>query len=129
MKGHAMHEKLLPICVLIILLALIVVGCGGGGGSPCSTLTTLSTAEGDVLVMKVGTNTWVQGQVGMSLIIGDTVKTGDIAGALVTFVEFSAKELEDDPKIEILSLAVVYSTVVTPITLPQLTASNRISIW
>src|SRR4030042_4633583 len=119
MKGQAMHEKLLPICVLIILMASIVVGCGGGGGSPCSTLTTLSMAEGDVLVMKVGTNTWVQGQVGTSLNIGDTVKTGDNSGALVTFFDGSTIELEAGTQIEILSLARVCSTGVTTITLLQ----------
>src|SRR4030042_371987 len=119
MKGQAMHEKLLPICVLIILMASIVVGCGGGGGSPCSTLTTLSMAEGDVLVMKVGTNTWVQGQVGTSLNIGDTVKTGDNSGALVTFFDGSTIELEAGTQIESRSLARVCSTGVTTITLLQ----------
>src|SRR4030042_3345996 len=110
MKGHAMHEKMLPICVLIILMASIVVGCGGGGGSRCSPLATLSTAEGDVLVMKVGTNTWVQGQVGMSMNIGDTVKTGDNSSALVTFFDGSTIELGAGTQIEILSLAWVCST-------------------
>jgi len=117
MSGHILSKKLLSIFALVILVTSASVGCGGG--SPCSTLTTLSTAEGDVLVMKVGTNTWVQGQVGMSLIIGDTVKTGDNSGALVTFFDGSTIELEAGTQIEILSLAMVCSTGVTTITLLQ----------
>jgi len=117
MRGHIMCKKLLSIFGLVVLITSVSVGCGGG--SPCSTLTTLSMAEGDVLVMKVGTNTWVQGQVGMSMNIGDTVKTGDNSSALVTFFEGSTIELEAGTQIEILSLAVVCSTGVTTITLLQ----------
>ncbi|MDH4367654.1 MAG: hypothetical protein OEV57_05940, partial [Dehalococcoidia bacterium] len=39
-----------------------------------STLTILSMTEGNVLVMKAGTDSWIEAQVGMALELGDTIK-------------------------------------------------------
>ncbi len=113
-----MRKKLLPILVLSILVALTLVGCAGG--SPCpSTLTILSITEGDVSVMKAGTDSWVEAQIGMSLEIGDTIKTGDDSGAEITFFDGSTMELEAGTEIEILSLDLSCDTGVTTITLTQ----------
>jgi len=114
-----MAKKLLSIFALTILVASTVVGCGGGGGSPCSSPTILSIAEGSVFVMKAGTNDWIEAQVEMELEVGDSVKTGDISGAEITFFDGSTMELEAGTQIEILSLDVVCATGVTTITLLQ----------
>jgi hypothetical protein len=116
-----MPKKLLPILVLTILVASTLVGCGGGGGgSPCpSTLTILSITEGDVSVMKAGTASWTEAQVGMELKVGDTIKTGGNSTADITFFDGSTIELEAGTQIQILSLAIVCDTGVTTISLLQ----------
>jgi len=114
-----MYKKLLLIIALTILVALALVGCGGGG-SPCpSTLTILSITEGDVSVMKAGTDSWTEAQVEMELEVGDTVKTGDDSGAEITFFDGSTMELEAGTEIEIISLDLSCDTGVTTITLTQ----------
>ena len=118
MRGHITGKKLLSIFGLVILLASASVSCGGG--SPCpSTLTILSIAEGDVFVLKAHTNDWIEATVQMELKVGDTIKTGNVSGAEITFFDGSTIELEAGTQIEILSLAVVCSTGVTTITLLQ----------
>ena len=116
-----MYKKLLLILALTILVVLTLVGCNGsGGGSPCpSTLTILSITEGDVSIMKAGTNDWTGVQVGTELKIGDALKTGNNSGAEITFFDGSTMDMEADTQIEILSLDVVCSTGVTTITLLQ----------
>jgi hypothetical protein len=114
------HKRLLSVLALIILVASTVVGCGGGG-SPCPpTLTILSITEGDVLVMKAGTDDWAEAQVGMELEVGDSVKTGGNSSAEITFFDGSTMELEAGTQIEILSLDVVCATGVTTISLLQM---------
>ena len=113
-----MHKKLLPILALTILVASTVVGCGGG--SPCSTPTILSITEGEVFVMKEGTDDWVGAVVGIELEEGDTIKTGDNSSARITFFDGSTIKLEAGTEIEILSLDIVCSTGVTTITLEQM---------
>jgi VCBS repeat-containing protein len=116
-----MYKKLLLIPALTILVALTLVGCaGGGGGSPCpSTLTILSITEGDVSVMKAGTDSWTGAQAGTKLEVGDTIKTGDDSGAEITFFDGSTMDMEAGTQIEILSLALACDTGVTTITLLQ----------
>jgi VCBS repeat-containing protein len=117
-----MSRKLFSILVLTFLVASTLVGCdgGGGGGSPCpSTLTILSITEGDVSVMKAGTDDWTGAQVEMELEIGDAVKTGDDSGAEITFFDGSTMELGAGTEIEILSLDLACDTGVTTITLEQ----------
>jgi VCBS repeat-containing protein len=115
-----MRKKLLSILVLTTLAASTLVGCDGGGGSPCpSTLTILSISEGEVLVMKEGTDDWVGAVSGTELDIGDGIKTGDNSSAEITFFDGSAMELKADTQIEILSLDLVCDTGVKTITLEQ----------
>jgi hypothetical protein len=113
-----MYKKLLPILALTILVASTVIGCGGG--SPCSTPTILSITEGEVFVMKEGTDDWVGAAVGIELEEGDTIKTGDNSSARITFFDGSTIKLEAGTEIEILSLDIVCSTGVTTITLEQM---------
>ena len=113
-----MRKKLLLILALITLVALASIGCSGG--SPCSsTLTILSISEGDVFVMKAGTDSWEEAQGGMSLEIGDSIKTGDSSGAEITFFDGSTIELEAGAEIEIVTLAISADCASTTITLEQ----------
>jgi hypothetical protein len=117
-----MHKKLLSILVLSILVASTFVSCGS---SP-STLTILSTTEGNVSVMKTGTGSWIEAEVGMSLEVGDSIKTGDDSSAAITFFDGSTIELEAGTEIEIASLDISKDTGSTSITLEQ-TIGNTIS--
>jgi len=104
---------------LTILVASTVTGCGGG--SPCpSTLTILSITEGEVFVMKEGTDDWVGAVAGTELDIGDTIKTGGNSSAEITFFDGSTMEMGAGTEIEILLLDIVCSTGVTTITLAQM---------
>jgi hypothetical protein len=114
-----MRKKLLSIIVLTILSASTLVGCGEG--SPCpSTLTILSISEGDVSVMKEGTDDWTEAEVEMELEVGDTMKTGNNSSAEITFFDGSTMEMEAGTEIEILSLDLACDTGVTTITLMQM---------
>jgi Leucine-rich repeat (LRR) protein len=117
-----MHKELLAILVLSVLVTSTVVGCDP---SP-STLTILSTTEGDVSVMKAGTTSWIAAQGGMSLEAGDSVKTGNDSSAEITFFDGSTIELQAGTEIEIASLDVSRDTGSTTITLEQ-TIGNTIS--
>ena len=119
-RRFVMAKGLAAILVLIVLVTSILIGCDGGGGSPCpSTLTILSVSEGDVSVMKEGTDDWTEADVEMELEIGDAMKTGDDSGAEITFFDGSTMELEAGTEIEILSLDLACDTGVTTITLEQ----------
>jgi hypothetical protein len=117
-----MRNKLLSIFVLSILVASTLVGCG----SAPSTLTTLSAAERDVFVMKAGTDSWAEAEVGMSLGVGDSIKTDDDSSAEITFFDGSTIELQAGTEIEITSLDISTDTGSTTITLEQ-TIGNTIS--
>jgi len=69
-----------------------------------STLTMLSITEGNVFVMKAGTDSWIEAQVGMSLEPGDMVKSGNSSGAQITFFDGSTIDLQADTEVEIASL-------------------------
>ncbi len=114
-----MRKKLLPTLALIILVASTLTGCGNGSSTP-STLTTLSAIEGDVSVMEAGTDSWTEGEVGMSLEVGDTVKTGYDSSAEITFFDGSTVELQPDTEIEIVSLDVAADSDSTTITFEQI---------
>jgi len=114
-----MRKKLLLILALTTLVASTVAGCGGG--SPCpSTLTILSITEGEVFIMKEGTDDWVGTVAGTELDIGDTIKTGDNSSAEITFFDGSIMELGAGTEIEVLSLDIACDTGVTTITLAQM---------
>jgi hypothetical protein len=113
-----MRKRLLSILALTILVMSTLVGCGGAS-SIHSTLTILSITEGDVFVMKAGTEDWIEAEVEMSLEVGDRIKTGDDSGAEITFFDGSTMELEAGTEIEITSLDISADTGVTTIILMQ----------
>ena len=113
-----MRKKLLSILALTILVASSLVGCGQASSTP-STLTILSITEGDVFVMKAGTDSWTEAEVGMSLEVGDSIKTGDDSSAEITFFDGSTVELQPGTEIEITSLNVSGDTDSTSVTLEQ----------
>jgi hypothetical protein len=110
------RKRLLSILVLSILVASTLVGCAP---SP-STLTIVSMTEGNVSVMKAGTDSWTEAEVGTSLEVGDSVKTGDNSSAEVTFFDGSTIELQAGTEIEIASLDISRDTGSTTITLEQM---------
>jgi len=112
-----MRKKLLVILVLTILVASTVVGCGEESPTP-SAVATLSEIEGNVSMMEEGTDSWMEGQLGMSLEVGDTVKTGNNSSAGITFFDGNTIELEADTEIEITSV-VSTDTGGTTVTITQ----------
>ncbi len=111
----SMFRRLLSVSASCILVAATLVGCES---SP-STLTILSIADGDVFVMKAGTDEWIEGAVEMSLGVGDKLKTGDDSGAEITFFDGSTMELEAGTQVEITSLDFSADTDITAVTLMQ----------
>ena len=110
-----MRKKLLTVLVLSILVASTLVGCDP---SP-STLTILSITEGNVTIMKGGTASWIEAQIGMSLEPGDSIKTADNSSAEITFFEGSTIELQAGTEIEVVALDISTDTGSTSITLEQ----------
>jgi hypothetical protein len=113
-----MRRKLLSIIALAVLVTATSVGCSDAP-STASTLTIFSITEGDVFVMKAGTDDWTEATVEMPLEVGDTIKTGDDSGAEITFFDGSTIELEAGTQIEITSLDNSTDTDTKTITLMQ----------
>jgi hypothetical protein len=109
-----MRKKPWAILVLTILVTSTLVGCPAA-----ASLTILSIAEGNVYVMKAGTGSWTEAEEGMSLRVGDSIKTGDDSSAEITFSEGSTVELQAGTEIEIASFAISTGTDSTTITLEQ----------
>jgi VCBS repeat-containing protein len=63
--------------------------------------------------MEAGTDTWTEGEVGMSLEDGDVVKTGDDSSAEITFFDGSSIELQPSTEVEIASLDIADSGYTT----------------
>jgi len=84
-----------------------------------SELTMLSISEGEVFIMKSGTESWATGEVGMTLEPGDTIKAGDNSRAVITFFEGSTIELEADTEISVVELSIAIDTGSTTIKLGQ----------
>jgi VCBS repeat-containing protein len=113
-----MRKRLLSILALTILVTSTLVGCSDNP-SPSSTLTIFSITEGEVLVMKAGTDDWIPWAAEMPLAVGDSVKTGDDSGAEITFFDGSTIELEAGTLIKITSLYTSPGTDAKTITLMQ----------
>jgi hypothetical protein len=79
----------------------------------------LSITEGDILIMKSGTDSWLEAQVGMTLELGDTIKAGDDSRAVITFFEGSTIELEAGTEISVTELSTAIDTGSTTISLKQ----------
>lgn len=109
-----MRERLLSVLALSILVASTLVVCAP------SALTVFSITEGDVFVLKAGTNSWTEAEVGMSLEAGDSVKTGGDSNAKITFFDGSTIELQAGTEIKIASLDISTDTGSTIITLEQI---------
>jgi hypothetical protein len=103
LRGPRMRKKLLSILILCILVASTLVGCEQPSEQPC-TLIVYSITGGDVSVMKAGTDSWIEAEVGMSLEPGDIIRSGDNSSAEITFIEGTTIELETGTEIEIASL-------------------------
>jgi VCBS repeat-containing protein len=113
-----MSKRLLGLLLFSILITSTIVGCSEG--SPCpSTLTILSITEGDVSVMKEGTDDYVQAGPETELAVGDFIKTGGNSSAEIVFFDGSTMELEADTEIEILALDLACDASVSTITLEQ----------
>ena len=109
-----MHKRPWVILVLTILVTSTLIGCPA-----TAPLTILSISEGNVSVMKAGTASWTEAQEGMSLDVGDSIKTGDDSSAEITFSEGSTVELQADTEIELASLDISTGAGPTTIALEQ----------
>lgn len=110
-----MRRRFPPILVLSILVASALLSCGP---SP-SALTVFSITKGDVFVMRAGTDSWTEAEVGMSLEVGDSIKTGGNSSAEITFSEGSTIELQAGTDIEIALLDIPTDAGSTTITVEQ----------
>jgi uncharacterized repeat protein (TIGR01451 family) len=112
------------VCVLAVSIPVTLVllhqgqGPSGGGGGTADVPTDNSTAPsttpstpailtavaGNISVMKAGTSGWIEAQVGMSLVIGDVVKSGKSSSAEITFFDGTTIDLDADTQVEVASL-------------------------
>jgi len=98
-------KKLLIIIVsLVVVVTSIIISMSASSGKGPDQLSILSIQEGNVLVMKVGTNNWVDAQIGLVLEEGDIIKVGNDSQASITFFDGSTIELETGTEIEIETL-------------------------
>ena len=84
-----------------------------------STLTMLSISVGDVFVMKADSTEWIKAEAGMSLEIGDSVKSGQDSKAEITFFDGSTIELEAGTQIEVALLDIAADSGSTTILIKQ----------
>jgi hypothetical protein len=84
-----------------------------------STLTILSISVGDVFVLRPGSEEWAKVEVGMSLEVGDSVKSGDNSKAEITFFDGSTIDLEAGTQIKVAALDIAADTGSTTILLEQ----------
>jgi peptide/nickel transport system substrate-binding protein len=96
-----MHRILLLILVLSILITPTSVGCGGE-----ASITIYSITGDDVSIMKAGTDSWTEAQVGMPLEVGDIIRSGDNSDAVITCIEGTTIELQAGTEIEIELLSI-----------------------
>ncbi|UCB43242.1 MAG: DUF11 domain-containing protein [Dehalococcoidales bacterium] len=111
------------ILLLILLTATVSCTCqssGTGEITPAPTeLTMLSIAEGQILVMKAGTDSWTEAGVGTTVELGDILKAGVESRAVITFFEGSTIELEAGAEVEVVELGIVEEAGSTIIRLKQ----------
>jgi hypothetical protein len=70
----------------------------------------LSITNGTVSIMRGGTGSWIEAQVGMSLEPSDVIKTEDDSGAMITFFEGTTIKLEPSTQIAIDTLEFIEDT-------------------
>ncbi|MDD5094256.1 MAG: MBG domain-containing protein [Dehalococcoidia bacterium] len=117
-----MNKKLILVLVLSLLIGVggVLVGCGGDssddeaipvGGQPSTfskptELTMVSISQGEVLIRKANTNSWIAASAGMTLEPGDAIIAGGSSWAMVTFFEGSTIELEPGTEIGVVDLGI-----------------------
>lgn len=69
-----------------------------------SNLTMLSITEGDVFVLKASAADWIEAEVGMTLEVGDVIRSGEDSSAKITFFDGSTIELLANTQIEVAAL-------------------------
>jgi hypothetical protein len=89
------------LTIVLIMSAVFLLGCNQ---SKVALSTILSINEGEVLVKKGRTSDWIKGEVKMVLKVGDAIKSGAEANALITFFDGSTIELKANTQIEIAEL-------------------------
>jgi hypothetical protein len=97
-----MGKRLLSILALSILVASTLGGCSPRQSTPSPAI--FSTSGGNVSVIKEGTASWVEAEVGMSLGPGDIIKSGDNSSAEVTFLDGSTIGLQAGTEVEVVSV-------------------------
>jgi uncharacterized repeat protein (TIGR01451 family) len=121
-----MYKWSMLIPVLVFLLVAGSISCAGPSSwQPPSELTIVSIANGDVLVMKAGTNTWNKASSGMALEAGDRIRSGVGANAVITFFEGSTIELAADTEINVAELGIAEKTGSTSIKVGQQIGKTR----
>jgi hypothetical protein len=112
--------------ILVLLFALVAgsISCGGQS-APAASLqspsepTVVSVVSGEVMVMKAGADTWIEVSPGMTLGVGDRLKTGPGSKAVITFFEGTTIELAEDTEVGVAELGVAGETGSTAIKLQQ----------
>jgi hypothetical protein len=107
-------------CVLLLVASLLLLVFGfsackqkspagddttPAGSVASSPLAVLSTADGNVQVMKSGAAGWLPGEMGMALGPDDKIRTETGGHAAVTFFEGSTVELEEGTEISLAELS------------------------
>ena len=101
MKGK---KLVIIVASLVVLVIAIIASISAFSGKTSDQLSILSMKEGNVLVMRGGTNKWMEAQIGMVLEEDDIIKVGDDSQAIITFFEGSIIELASSTQIEIKAL-------------------------
>jgi len=81
--------------------------------------SVLSILEGKALVLKAGTNSWVEAQTGHTLKEGDVIRVNDDSRAEITFFEGSTIELQGGTEIKITEQFLAKNETSTTISLQQ----------
>ena len=101
MKGKKLF---IIVASLVVLVIAIIASISAFSGKTSDQMSILSMKEGNVLVMRGGTNKWMEAQIGMVLEEDDIIKVGDDSQAIITFFEGSIIELASSTQIEIKAL-------------------------
>ena len=103
-------------------------GTPGGTIASITPIGTISSPTGEVLVQKLGSETWIEAATGMKLEVGDRLKTGSDGYTLILFFDGSVMEVDADSEIIIEELSIAADTGSTTIRLRQMigTTVNRV---
>ncbi len=105
--------------ISISLAVALILSVGLTGCGQPDTLTMVSITGEDISVMKEGTASWVEAEVGMSLGPGYIIKSGNNSSAEITFLDGSTIELQAGTEIEVVLLNISTETDSSTIRLKQ----------